>query len=993
MSFNPQAVNRTSRGRGFFKLLAQIDDPSKRNIVRGCSTKRYVSPKEIDEVRRGSSLSDSVIIGAILKGPDRIQNYSGTAAKKCSRDLATFVALRPLPWRNEICYTAGYLNSQAEAVTAILALMRPLARMDRLETHAALDAILRISREYGASNYLSYKLAYLRSSRALSAAELAIVSQIEEEIGHRDHASLHFSALENLSSKISLFVVARRRVSGLSGKVGQDFRKALSLSNFAPTPLNNDDIAAFLLRATESCLIDTIYCTITLLNLAEEFPSANSELASRLAPSLLDLLRTLTQHADGSIEQAIVTDVYRGQGENIGPTMDLYRVSAAFLERPALTAYRNRLDRVIGARLLAEVTGNQLHALSEPSNDKEELLADVGTPLLGLPCQGLDSFYRTYVFLRFIGNHANMLRLSTEEVRFIFDNTVALEALLTEAEMQKLYLTSTKETKGLVSVLALALFRKKVVDPDVDFQFRADFIAYVNAAHNGSILEFIRSLLRDSPEVANYIAVALDEVTLEKMYSLIENASQASAIRRDILNAVGQRLNRIEYIIEADGIATRTKVARLQRYFDSSRIYVDSIAMKKWLDSNSTIATEQYRALFPRLANGLQSTSATTGKSTELHDIEAYDQDEYLVAQIAKDAFEQFCLNNEFGIQSYLGRRIRHNTLDGVTMDSVDAVLQKRDYEVCLANVSMRRAVEAWKRAYREIVDRLRREQLQFKPSSSLFKATLDPTDIATKENLRKLCQTLRATGAIELLNDVLIAFCWQQIGPQLESASRFIRTTLLREASESIDKYFSGHHGIVEAKLKADLHEAIHEVFKKVADWFQVPQTGFIAASVHELQEIIQPDLGLPLQVCFFGNAGDKRYTGISVHRLYDCLAVLLQNAAKHADRAVPVTLNVMAQPREGSVFDLVTVELRNKVTSANYVRTKERLLAAVAAEAAGDDMVTEGYTGIKKIKFITRASEGHHTLTCQCVDLDEEVALSFQLHAEAVVEEGSSE
>lgn len=70
------------------------------------------------------------------------------------------------------------------------------------------------------------------------------------------------------------------------------------------------------------------------------------------------------------------------------------------------------------------------------------------------------------------------------------------------------------------------------------------------------------------------------------------------------------------------------------------------------------------------------------------------------------------------------------------------------------------------------------------------------------------------------------------QITPQLENASRFIKTTLLNEANAAIEKTFLNENNL-EGQVKADLHEAVNEVFRKVADWFQVPQTGFISASV----------------------------------------------------------------------------------------------------------------------------------------------------------------
>lgn len=977
---------KAQRPGSIFKLIAGVHNLKKRNLLRGYSAKQSLAPSDVEAIRRGNLPQDSVIIGAVLKGPDGISYHPNQNTKKTAADLFVMTGFPAVDWRNEVCYTAGYINSVGQPTLDLLRMITPLARLEVLDTTTALGVLNELSKAYGASNFLSYKLAYLRSSRELSATELTVVSQIEDEICHRDNAGLHFSALENLSSKISLFAIAQRRISGLISKVNGDFRRALSLSNFIPTPLNEDDVAGFLLRATESCLVDTIYAIIVIFNLADELPLVYREFESRLSPEFLRELLNLIKFASGPNDEGIVTDVYRTQDKYSDPSLDLYRVSSAFLERPALASYRNKLDRVIGARLLAEIIDGKLYALSVPCDDRTALLANDGTRIAEPVPLKLDSFYRTYLFLRFIGNRANLLTLSKDEVRFVFENTVGLESLLTEKEMRTLYVTAPPKTKGLMAVLALALFRTKSIDPDVDFEFRSDFISHVTAEHHGSILEFINYLLGDSPQVANYIVGSLDEVTLEKMYTLVDNASQASRIRCDILKAVGQKLNRIEYFIEADAITTRTKVSQLQKYFDSSRMYVDSISMKKWLDSNPTISTEQYRSLYPKIEAQISSMEDDLGAEKSLLIIQVNGQDEYLISQIAKDAFEQFCLNTEFGVQSYLGRRIRHNTLDGVTMDTVDAVLRKPEYAMYMTNQTMRRTVNAWMASYKAIVDRLRREHLQFKVANSLFKATLDLSDASTQENLRQLRSTLRTTGASELLNDMVIAFCWKQITPQLENAARFIRTTLLREVNASIDKSFFGHHGSADAQLKTELHDAVNEVFKKVADWFQVPQTGFIPATVRELCEIIRIDLNLQGSVDFSGNAVDVKYTGISVHRLYDCLAVLLQNAAKHREQNSAILLNICGRRTPGTALDFVTVGITTKVADGDYATCKERVLAAIASEAAGVDMVTEGYTGIKKIKFITRTNESPHTVVCAPSDSDKKLTLFFSIHAEVV-------
>lgn len=976
------------RPASIYKLISDIRSQDKRNLVRGLSVRSYLTPDDVAAIRRGNSSNDNVVIGGILKNRYGLLSKRNETEKKTSDQLFNLISFPALDSKNEVPYTAGYVNSMAPDAILMLGKIAGLSRIELMQTDAALDSLFQLSKKYGASNYLSYKLAYVRSSRDLTPDQLNVVVQIEEEFRHRDNAGLHFSALENISSKISLLVVTQRRISALVGRVDGNFRKSFALSNFIPTPLDYDDVSGFLLRATESCLLDTVHAILVIFNLSQDLDSAKKDFELRLRPDVLAAVKSTLHHATSAADGEVVTDYYREQSVDGADSSDLYRISAAFLERPKYALYRNTIDRVIGARLLAEIIGHRPSVGGEPLNDKASLLQpNSAAPGASFPIS-LDAFYRTFLFLKFIAHRPNILLLTTNDIKFIFENTVWLEVLLSEDEIQTLYQTAPEHARSLVAVLALALYRKKSIDPDVDFEFRTDFIAHVKSQHHGSIVDFINYLLQESPQVASYIAASLDEVTLEKLYSLVTNSSQAAQVRGDILRAVGQKLNRIEYIIEADAITTRSKVSKLQKYFDSSRMYVDSVSMKKWLDSNPTIATEQYRALYPRMNAKISALELERGGDANVVVIKIDIHDEYLISQIAKDAFEQFCLNNEFGIQSYLGRRIRHNTLDGVTTDTVDAVLRKPEYGAAMANQHFRRTVEAWMGSYKAIIDKLRRENLQFKSSSSLFKSTLDLDDPTTKENLRVLSSTLRSAGGSELLNDMVIAFCWLQIAPQLESAGRFIKTNLLREANAALDKHFFGYYGTIEGQIKSELHEAVNEVFKKVADWFQIPQTGFISASMRDLCQIILIDLNRPNSVKFSGDAVEVKYTGISVHRLYDCLAVLLQNAYKHGETDIPIEMNLTRMPA-GATLDQVSVEISSVVAEDEYENSKTRILRAIESDATGTDMVTEGYTGIKKIKFITRASEGRSTARCDANDLIRTLKIGFSIHAETATEE----
>jgi hypothetical protein len=986
--------NRPTRSLGAHKLISQIRDVNKRNLLRGYSSQLRLAGSDIAKIREKASIHDSAIIGSLLNGPHGLRYDTNNLVKRTSNEIFRLITFSPVPWRNEVAYTVGYLNSMSEIALEMLNKMRELIWLDNLDAEAALRCVLDLSKKYGASNYLSYKLAYIRTAKELSTTALDLITEIETEIGYRENASMHFSALENLSSKVSLFGVAQRRVSGLVGKVEDDFRKSISLSNFIPTPLDEGDVSGFLLRSTESSLLDTIYSVAVILNLQCRFAAVAAELKCALNSELREEILDYLTFAQREHSWAVVTDQYTSNDRSADISLNLYRISPAFLERKAFVRFRNNVDRIIGARLLGEIIGDRTYPDDSTPDEKAILLGNVASIIEGELPVPVDTFYRTYLFLKFIQDKTNFALLSDDDIKFVFENTLRLDVLLTEDEINTLYITASEENRSLIAVLALALYRAKSIDPDVDYDFRSDFIDYVNLKHSGSILDFINYLLEDSPDIAAYIVGSLDESTLEKMYTLVKNSSEASEIRAEILRAIGRRLNSIEFIIEADSISTRSALSKLQRYFDNSRMYVDSVAMKKWLDSNPTISTEQYRTLYPKIQALVSAVETDPGAEQNLIFLKIVDQNDFLLSQIAKDAFEQFCLNTEFGIQSYLGRRIRHNTLDGVTTDTVDSVFRKPEYNTFTTNSAMRRTAESWMVAYKQIIDGLRKDQLQFSPGGSLFNSNVDLEDSATKDNIRKLANSLRTIGAGELLNEMIIAFCWKQISPQLENAARYIRTTLLKEAHASIDKYFSGTFGVIESQIKAELREAVNSVLKKVADWFQVPQTGYISACVRELCQIILMEFNSSINFKFVGDALDKKFTGISVHRLYDCLAVLLKNAQKHGLPGSELLISANAtQSNLESSLNVINVEISSQVSDSEFDRSKARIENAIESLETGKDMVTEGYTGIKKIKVITRASEGRHTVKCKFDSENKAITLGFSIHVEVPAKQSTLE
>src|SRR5205085_6771499 len=102
----------------------------------------------------------------------------------------------------------------------------------------------------------------------------------------------------------------------------------------------------------------------------------------------------------------------------------------------------------------------------------------------------------------------------------------------------------------------------------------------------------------------------LDRQTLQKLYWLIRSADEADTTRQSLLKAVGKQRNQIEYFIEADGIEAQRQVAKLRKYFDDSRIYVDGVAMKEWLVANPSAYAQQYLKMLEHNVSHISAMSA-----------------------------------------------------------------------------------------------------------------------------------------------------------------------------------------------------------------------------------------------------------------------------------------------------------------------------------------------------------------------------------------------
>ncbi|PRZ45612.1 hypothetical protein [Tritonibacter scottomollicae] len=977
------------------KVLSLVRRFSKerRNDVRGAISKykqNGLTSKIEQNIRANQNAADMAVAAELLESPFGLKNRK----PKDLKQEETWVTYENPTHKIEleIAYACGFLNSWKTLSHKAIGTIKFLSTISNVSTEDACGAVKACAKEWGASRYLSYKIAYLKSNAKNETYLQRDLAEADEILGHKEYPGIQYSALENIEDKISIFSVARRHTNTLRRSVGANFRRSQSLNNIVFTPVSNDDAAAFLHRAVEISLIDTVHALWILMNLRDRFPYAQEKIQNHLHTDIFTAFRDAQLQVSQLHQPKLTEDI----NEGTDLSLRIYRYSAAFLEFENLCKFRNDIDRVVGYRLVASLHRG-IDTWHANSFDNIAIMrrtnSDFRLDLHDHENVRVDTFYRTYLFLRFIQQPANLSFIEEKDVKFIFDNTIGLDSLLLERELQSLHLNASESTRPLISVLALALYRGRSSDPDIDFDYRLKLEQYISANFNSHIPSFIKSLTTESPQIASYLATSLSEATLQKMYSLIQSPEQASEARKEILHCIGFALNRIEYIIEAEAIETRGKVATLRKYFDTSRMFVDSVAMRDWLEANPSAYTQQYKELLPKLVATLAAVAdiknEKTGETTKVPIVQISSTVDHLVKQIAVEAFKEFCINAEFGIESYLGRRIRHNTLHGVMTDPIDGVLSSPMYHPVIAGTRFGYALQGWQSFYRNYIERIRKEYLQFLDESkpnSLFDPVLNFEDSATIRSVSQLSQSLKLSGP-EMLPDLIIAFCWKQIGPQLDYASRQIKVKMAGEVKQSLESALLKYNGPEERRVFTELTEEIDAVFTKVASWFRLPETGFVPATINSLCNIIDIEFGREeMPTIVTGNALKTEYTGISVHRIYDCLAVLIQNAIHHGELQGEIRVNSKTEEIPNTNLHRVRLSVSSHIDDEKVEECVNRINNALKSTETGKDMVTEGYSGLKKVKYITKLNEGKHTV--ELTSVGNEIELRFTLKAEVASE-----
>lgn len=808
---------------------------------------------------------------------------------------------------------------------------------------AAASIVVRMLSEHGFSIYFTRKVlsAYHigRQNQALQNA----LAPYREALYHRRHVV--DVCIEDTFDPERDYTPVRRHFLriALSNRVGRTSR-GLLLHHLSPIIT---DLASWVFRARAHAA----YSLPDYVMFALE--------ADRL--TLGELVRSNTANLPADIRQ-----IYgEHRGTNVVPRVlslsekpsrqaaELHRVARGWLTDPQLASYLIGIERFLGPRLDGDHTeirpyeGTSGLALRDVPNLTRSQTASTPSGMV------VGDLQRTAALVHIVEQGGVFDDIDGLELARILESTSDVASLLSPTELDGSL--PPKLHDPLYEMLRATLLFDSDENVKTDFHLRSATEDLIRSNYNGSPVAFLREFGDRFPDVAEYYANQWSEHFLTQLYALFDTAYAVNEARRQILEWHGLASGQTVLIERARSLGLENKLARMRHEIDSQRLYVDPVRFSQWIstslaDAIRDVATSEIE----------QETPASD--AVGIDDIDALTKPELELAFILDRAFKEFCTNKAYGIDSYVGRRIRHGTFAGTLISAVQTTIEGFVEEQPEIEAAYGDHISAWLSQFAMEVKRFATERLQLR-SDIKPKGIILPTAVAPNKHLalRRAIHDLRVNviGASSTLasHDLIIQHCWQILEPDLIEVRRELdrwRGTKLVLKSEALPAVAERTVDDRRQQLIKLVNEQVSESVRQISAWFATPKEITPSATMLELFQVVLQEVGD--QVPGFDpniTTPEDDVVRIVGHRyqyVYDALYILVHNAAQHGRASGPIGLRIESR-RAGDNL-VVDTHIDSEIDDDGEDHG-DRITFAMTAPLA-DALVTEGSSGIRKLRAL---------------------------------------
>lgn len=457
--------------------------------------------------------------------------------------------------------------------------------------------------------------------------------------------------------------------------------------------------------------------------------------------------------------------------------------------------------------------------------------------------------------------------------------TIPINAVRTAAKLAK---------DSLVKLILLLLLAKRSKNEHDSFLLRKLLEDVTINAYDGELVKLVEAYEATHPYVSEYIYEIATEDFLAKLNKLAPHRADIPEVRASLHEWMA-RFTKDEHFLErARKVRIDHQLNRVRNEIDDHRIYVDPSRFSSWFEDEMMIE--------------LNSALTSTGSGKKGVSINC---DETILSMVMRQCYNAFCSNSVFGIASYIGRRIRHGTFHGHLYSSVINQIEKgENFQRLSCSPQFSEKWCVWKDSYNRSIEEIIQDRLHVnskaKPLGLLHPNAYTPQKLEILSAAVKTISTAFAeTKSVADIELHIIDFCWRLAECDLIAVTKYLKAqqvplkNLPYLNNDLLPSAAPTNAGLAKI-FRRELEHSVDLKLAAMFGWFKRPSIVAPKASlsllfdaiVAEIKDTI-PDFNLQEDE---NSNGEVELVGSAYHIVYDSLAVVVANAAKHGDCRRPV-------------------------------------------------------------------------------------------------------
>ena len=553
------------------------------------------------------------------------------------------------------------------------------------------------------------------------------------------------------------------------------------------------------------------------------------------------------------------------------------------------------------------------------------------------------SLARSCGLARLVEKNPDFAGITMQEMGDLMGSTLEMDRLLSTSALRR---AAKSADDAFVVLILRTLVRSHSASTMDAYQFKMVFQDYVTSQCSGDIVAFIELVSDINSDIVEYYIVLLDETMLSQLPFLVKTSERVYETKAEILEWQAKRTGKSIWTEKAKELRIDRKIAAVRGQINETRLNIDGVRFRQWIDSNKLTEFSGLIRQEAVVVPVISDFKARKGISELL--LTAHRDPNARACVAIMDSYREFCINADFGIASYLGRRIRHGTLRGTLLDGLP---DPTDYSL---SQSGREYYEQWLELFRSYIVNLN-TKLHFAGRGAANSSVISP-EVDNKEKWAILSVCLRSIheksqsdqGSLQMPL-IVEQYCWYMFELELRDIQKVVTDSRaevphFKPKQSPMDPAMIGFERAVNV--------AISNRLAVVASWFKKPPN---ISPVAQLSDIIKVVLAEAkgeypkFRPRLNSNVMELELSGGVYYHLYDALSVVVRNAAKHGAHPGDISISTVIEDRTSSRVLRINVESQVKAADSGAAAIA-RMDEAGRAGAINADII-EGFSGVRKL------------------------------------------